>query len=43
MIHSLAEVHTDKICEGIRIWQFCVILLGIKIMVNEAIQYLLAS
>lgn len=31
MIHPLADVQTDSIGEGTRIWQFCVVLSGAKI------------
>lgn len=34
MIHPLADVHTDKIGEGTRIWQFCVILQDVEIGAN---------
>lgn len=34
MIHPLADVQTDKIGEGTRIWQFCVILPDVEIGSN---------
>ena len=34
MIHPLADVHTDLIGDGTRIWQFCVILPNVKIGIN---------
>ena len=34
MIHPLADVQTDKIGEGTRIWQFCVVLPDVEIGSN---------
>lgn len=33
-IHPLADVHTQNIGEGTRIWQFCVVFSGAKIGTN---------